>query len=112
MRKEFLPFAKPLVSEEAIADVSDSIRKGWMAMGPKTVDFENKFADYVGSKYAVSVNSATAGLHLAVMALIQPGDEVITTAMTFASTVNAIIFAGGKENLCLLILTHIHLILM
>ena len=96
MRKEFLPFAKPLVSEEAIADVADSIRKGWMAMGPKTVDFENKFADYVGSKYAVSVNSATAGLHLAVMALIKPGDEVITTAMTFASTVNAIIFAGGK----------------
>lgn len=96
MRKEFLPFAKPLVSEEAIADVADSIRKGWMAMGPKTVDFENKFADYVGSKYAVSVNSATAGLHLAVMALIQPGDEVITTAMTFASTVNAIIFSGGK----------------
>lgn len=96
MRKEFLPFAKPLVSEEAIADVADSIRKGWMAMGPKTVDFENKFADYVGSKYAVSVNSATAGLHLAVMALIKPGDEVITTAMTFASTVNAIIFSGGK----------------
>lgn len=96
MRKEFLPFAKPLVSEQAIADVADSIRKGWMAMGPKTVDFENKFAEYVGCKYAVSVNSATAGLHLAVMALIKPGDEVITTAMTFASTVNAIIYAGGK----------------
>lgn len=96
MRKEFLPFAKPMVSEAAIADVADSIRKGWMAMGPKTIDFENKFANYVGAKYAVSVNSATAGLHLAVMALIQPGDEVITTAMTFASTVNAIIFAGGK----------------
>ena len=96
MRKEFLPFAKPLVSETAIADVADSIRKGWMAMGPKTVDFENKFASYTGAKFAVSVNSATAGLHLAVMALIKPGDEVITTAMTFASTVNAIIYAGGK----------------
>lgn len=96
MRKEFLPFAKPMVSEEAIADVADSIRKGWLAMGPKTVDFEQKFADYVGCKFGISVNSATAGLHLAVMALIEPGDEVITTPMTFASTVNAIVFAGGK----------------
>ena len=96
MRKEFLPFAKPMVSEEAIADVADSIRKGWLAMGPKTVDFEQKFADYVGCKFGISVNSATAGLHLAAMALIEPGDEVITTPMTFASTVNAIVFAGGK----------------
>ncbi|WP_296896757.1 DegT/DnrJ/EryC1/StrS family aminotransferase [uncultured Megamonas sp.] len=96
MRKEFLPFAKPMVSEEAIADVADSIRKGWLAMGPKTVDFEKKFADYVGCKFGISVNSATAGLHLAVMALIEPGDEVITTPMTFASTVNAIVFSGGK----------------
>lgn len=96
MRKEFLPFAKPMVSEDAIADVADSIRSGWLAMGPKTVDFEQKFAKFVGAKFAVSVNSATAGLHLAVMALIKPGDEVITTPMTFASTVNAIIYAGGK----------------
>ena len=55
MRKEFLPFAKPMVSEEAIADVADSIRKGWLAMGPKTVDFEQKFADYVGCKFGISV---------------------------------------------------------
>ena len=96
MRKEFLPFAKPMVSEDAIADVADSIRSGWLAMGPKTVDFEQKFAKYVGAKFAVSVNSATAGLHLAAMALIKPGDEVITTPMTFASTVNAVIYAGGK----------------
>lgn len=95
MRKDFLPFSKPCVSEAAIADVCDSIRSGWLAMGPKTVDFEKKFAQYVGSKFAVAVNSATAGLHLAVMALVKPGDEVITTPMTFASTVNAIIFAGA-----------------
>lgn len=96
MRKQFLPFAKPMVSEDAIADVADSIRSGWLAMGPKTVDFEQKFAKFVGAKFAVSVNSATAGLHLAAMALIKPGDEVITTPMTFASTVNAVIYAGGK----------------
>ena len=95
MRKDFLPFSKPCVSEAAIADVCDSIRSGWLAMGPKTVDFEKKFAQYVGSKFAVAVNSATAGLHLAVMAMVKPGDEVITTPMTFASTVNAIIFAGA-----------------
>lgn len=95
MRKDFLPFSKPCISEEAIADVCDSIRSGWLAMGPKTVDFEKQFAKYVGSKFAVAVNSATAGLHLAVLALTQPGDEVITTPMTFASTVNAIVFSGA-----------------
>lgn len=95
MREEFLPFSKPSVSEDAIADVCDSIRSGWLAMGPKTVDFEKKFAEYVGAKQAVAVNSATAGLHLAVMAVAKPGDEVITTPMTFASTVNAIIYSGA-----------------
>ncbi|WP_196593874.1 DegT/DnrJ/EryC1/StrS family aminotransferase [Pectinatus sottacetonis] len=95
MRTDFLPFSKPTISEDAIADVCDSIRSGWLAMGPKTVDFEKKFAEYTGAKFAISVNSATAGLHLAVMAVTQPGDEVITTPMTFASTVNAIIYAGA-----------------
>jgi len=95
MREEFLPFSKPSVSEEAIADVCDSIRSGWLAMGPKTVDFEKKFAECVGAKQAVAVNSATAGLHLAVMAVAKSGDEVITTPMTFASTVNAIIYSGA-----------------
>lgn len=94
MRSEFLPFAKPWVSEDAIEDVADSIRRCWLAMGPKTVDFEEKFKNYVGADFGISVNSATAGLHLAVMALTKPGDEVITTPMTFASTVNAIIYAG------------------
>ena len=97
MRKEFLPFAKPSVSEEAISDVADSIRSGWLAMGPKTIRFEETFAKYTGASYALSVNSATAGLHCALMALgLGPGDEVITTPMTFAATVNAILFTGAK----------------
>ncbi|MDO5115373.1 MAG: DegT/DnrJ/EryC1/StrS family aminotransferase [Synergistaceae bacterium] len=97
MRKEFLPFARPSVSEEAILDVADSIRGGWLAMGAKTIRFEETFARYVGAKYALAVNSATAGLHCALMALgIGPGDEVITTPMTFAATVNAILFTGAK----------------
>lgn len=97
MRKEFLPFAKPSISEEAIADVADSIRSGWLSMGPKTIRFEENFANYTGASWALSVNSATAGLHTALMALgIGRGDEVITTPMTFAATVNAILFAGAK----------------
>ena len=97
MRKDFLPFAKPMISEEAIADAADSIRTGWLAMGPKTIKFEESFGAYVGSKYALSVNSATAGLHCAAMALgLGQGDEVITTPMTFAATANAVIFTGAK----------------
>lgn len=97
MRKEFLPFAKPSVGEDAIAEVADSIRGGWLAMGPKTVRFEENFGAYIGSGYALSANSATAGLHLALMALdLKEGDEVITTPMTFASTVNVILFTGAK----------------
>lgn len=85
------------MSEEAIADVADSIRSGWLAMGPKTILFEKNFAEYVGASYALAVNSATAGLHCALTALgIGAGDEVITTPMTFAATANAILFTGAK----------------
>lgn len=97
MRTTFLPFARPSVGEDAVADVADSIRSGWLAMGPKTLRFEEAFAEYTGARYALSVNSATAGLHCALAALgVGPGDEVITTPMTFAATVNAIIFTGAK----------------
>jgi len=97
MRKDFLPFSKPSIKEEAIAEVADSIRSGWLAMGPKTVKFEQEFAAYTGATYALSANSATAGLHCATMALgLGAGDEVITTPMTFAATVNAILFTGAK----------------
>ena len=97
MRKDFLPFAKPSIAEDAIADVTESMRSGWVAMGPKTLLFEENFAKYTGASKALSLNSATAGLHTSLMALgIGPGDEVITTPMTFASTVKAIIFVGAK----------------
>ncbi len=97
MRNEFLPFAKPSIGEDAIADVAESMRSGWVAMGPKTILFEENFANYTGASKALSLNSATAGLHTALMALgIKEGDEVITTPMTFAATVNAILFVGAK----------------
>lgn len=97
MRTDFLPFARPSVAEDAIVEVADSIRSGWLAMGPKTVSFEKNFGSYVGSRCALSANSATAGLHLALLALgINEGDEVITTPLTFAATANVIMFTGAK----------------
>lgn len=61
MRDTFLPFAKPSIGEDAIADAADSIRSGWLAMGPKTLRFEENFAGYIGTPHALSVNSATGG---------------------------------------------------
>lgn len=95
-RLTFLPFSLPSIGEEEIAEVSDSLRSGWITTGPKAHQFEKDFAEYVGSRYAVGLSSATAGLHLSMMALgIGPGDEVITTPMTFVATVNMIVANGA-----------------
>ncbi len=97
MRKDFLVFGSPKVEEAEIQEVVDCLRSGWISTGPRVGKFQQMFADYVGSKYAVALNSCTAGLHLAMLAAgIQPGDEVITTPMTFAATANAIIHAGAR----------------
>lgn len=96
MRETFLPFARPDISEDAIADVADSLRSGWITTGPKTQKFEKSFGEYVGSPYSLAVNSATAGLHLSLLAFgIGPGDEVITTPMTFAATLNTVVLTGA-----------------
>lgn len=95
-RKDFLVFGKPYFEEKDIDEVVDTLRSGWWGTGPKTELFENKFKGYVGSTYALGVNSATAGLHLALKALgVGPGDEVITTPLTFCSTVNVILHVGA-----------------
>lgn len=97
MRDSFLPFARPDVDEASIEDVCDSIRSGWLTTGPKTMKFEKEFAEKVEATHAMAVSSATSGLHLAFLALgIGPGDEVITTPMTFVATVNAAIWTGAK----------------
>jgi len=86
-REHFLPFARPLIEEDEITAVVETIRSGWLTMGPKTHEFERAFADRIGSTHAIAVNSATAALHLALEAIgLQPGDEVITTPYTFAAT--------------------------
>lgn len=96
MRETFLPFAKPSIAQDGIDEVVNCIKSGWLTIGPKTIAFEQVFKDFTTSPYCIGVNSATAGLHLVLMALgIGKGDEVITTPMTFASTVNTIILAGA-----------------
>ncbi|MDD2700468.1 MAG: DegT/DnrJ/EryC1/StrS family aminotransferase [Sideroxydans sp.] len=95
--KYFLPFALPDIGEEEIAEVVDSLRSGWVTTGPKTKRFEKEFVDFVGVQgEAISVNSATAGLHLALEALdVGAGDEVITTPYTFTATAEVIRYLGA-----------------
>ena len=96
MRTTFLPFSTPALGDDEINEVADSLRSGWITTGPKVKRFEEAFRDYVGAPFAVPLSSATAGLHLTLLALkIKQGDEIITTPMTFASTVSMIILAGG-----------------
>lgn len=93
----FLPFALPDIGEEEIAEIVDSLRSGWITTGPKTRRFERDFAGYLGgSVEAVAVNSATAGLHLALEAIgIGPGDQVITTTHTFTATAEVVRYLGA-----------------
>ncbi len=96
MRDTFLPFSTPTIDDGEINEVVDSLRSGWITTGPKVKRFEEAFRDYVGAPFAVALTSATAGLHLTLLALkIKEGDEIITTPMTFASTVSMIVLCGG-----------------
>jgi len=86
----------PSITDREIEAVADVMRSGWLGLGPKTAEFESKFAEYVGAKYAIGVNSGTAALHLALMALgIGPGDEVLVPTITFASTALAVVYCGA-----------------
>jgi dTDP-4-amino-4,6-dideoxygalactose transaminase len=93
----FLPFALPDIGEDEINEVLDSLRSGWLTTGPKTKRFEDDFAAFIGSGCdAIAVNSATAGLHLALEALgVGPGDEVITSPYTFTATAEVIRYLGA-----------------
>jgi len=93
---QVISLAKPSVSEEEATAVVDALRSGWLSSGPRTVEFERAFARYAGAKHAVAVSSCTAALHLVLVALgVGPGDEVITSPITFVSTVNAILYTGA-----------------
>jgi UDP-4-amino-4,6-dideoxy-N-acetyl-beta-L-altrosamine transaminase len=84
---DFLPFALPVIEEEEISEVLDVLKSGWITTGPKVKLFEREFAEYIGCKHAIAVNSCTAALHLALEAIgIRERDEIITSPMTFAAT--------------------------
>ena len=96
VRDTFLVFGAPAIEDAEIAEVVASLRSGWLGTGPKVARFEADFTAFAGAAHAVAVSSCTAALHLSMLALgLQPGDEVITSALTFAATVNAIIHAGA-----------------
>ncbi|MGZ7044428.1 MAG: DegT/DnrJ/EryC1/StrS family aminotransferase [Methanobacterium sp.] len=92
-----IPIAKPFIDEEEIKEVDAVLDSGFLAQGPKVAEFENKFAEYVGTRYAVATSSGTTALHVALLcAGIDKNDEVITTPFSFAATANTILHAGAK----------------
>ena len=95
-KDNFLVFGSPRIEEGEIAEVEAVMRSGWLGTGPRVAQFERDFARYRGASHAVALNSCTAALHLSLLASgVGPGDEVITTPLTFCATVNAIIHAGA-----------------
>jgi len=97
MRDHFLPFSPPLIGDEEINEVVATLRVGWITTGPKVKRFEEEFASFVGSPAALALNSGTGALHVALATLgIGPGDAVITTPMTFCSTVHTVEQVGAR----------------
>jgi len=96
-----IPYGRQSIDEDDIKAVVEVLRSDWLTTGPKVVEFEQAFAEYVGAKETVAVCNGTAALHAAMYALeIGPGDEVIVPAMTFASTANCVVFQGGTPIFC------------
>jgi perosamine synthetase len=96
-----IPFHKPHITQKEIDSVIETIQSGWLTMGPKTIQFEKMFKEKIGSQYAISVNSATSALHLALNAVgVGIGDEVIIPTNTFVSTAEAVIYSGATPVLC------------
>lgn len=95
MRK--IPYGRQNIDQEDIDAVVSTLQSDYLTQGPKVNEFEKKFAEYVGAKYAVAVNNATSGLHLSVLALdLKEGERVITTPITFAASANCVRMAGGE----------------
>lgn len=97
MNKDYLLFHKPFISEEEIDEMVDTLRSGWLSMGPKTIKFEDEFNNYIGAKKSVAVSSWTAAGHLTLEAFgLQRGDEVIVPTMTFPATAEIVCYFGAK----------------
>lgn len=96
MAERYLPYCRPTIDDEEIAEVVDTLRSGWLTTGPRTHQFETDFARFTASRHALAVNSGTAALHVALAAAgVGPGDEVITTALTFCACANVIVQLGA-----------------
>ena len=92
----FIPFHRPEIGDAEIDEVVRTLRSGWLTTGSQTAQFEHEFRSHIGARHALAVNSGTAALHLALAALgVGPGDEVITTPLTFCATVNVILHVGA-----------------
>jgi len=97
MKTKFIPFHKPYITEEEIENVIDSLKNGWLTMGKKTIEFEERFKSYIGSQHAVAVNSCTAALHLALRVIgIKEGDEIIVPTTTFVATAEVVNYFNAK----------------
>lgn len=96
MKRDIIQVFKPSLGDDELEALRPVFESGWLGLGPKTEEFEQRFAEYVGAKYAVGVTSATAALHLACLALgIGPGDEVLVPTITFVSTAHAVAYCGA-----------------
>ncbi len=94
---DMIPIANPIIEDEEIQEVVEVLKSGFIAQGPKVAEFEEKFAQYVGTKYAVATSSGTTALHLALLAAgVGEGDEVITTPFSFAATGNSVLYTGAR----------------
>jgi dTDP-4-amino-4,6-dideoxygalactose transaminase len=97
MKNDFLLFHKPFISEDEVDEIVDTVRSGWLSMGPKTIRFENEFNNYIGAKKSVAVSSWTAAGHLSLEAFgINADDEVIVPTMTFPATAEIVCYFGAK----------------
>jgi UDP-4-amino-4,6-dideoxy-N-acetyl-beta-L-altrosamine transaminase len=101
MSSEIIPYGKQSISEDDIKEVVEVLRSGFLTQGPKVSEFEESFAVYVGSKYAVAVANGTAALHLSMLSLnLTAGQKVLTTPITFAASANSVLYAGGEVVFC------------
>jgi dTDP-4-amino-4,6-dideoxygalactose transaminase len=92
-----VPFARADITQAEIDEVTDTLRSGWLTTGPKTVRFAEEFGAFVGARHALPMSSCTAALHLGLLALdVGPGDEVVTTTLTFVSTVTTVLHVGAR----------------
>jgi len=101
MSNHIIPYGRQFINEDDVKAVIETLKSDYLTQGPKIKEFESKFSDYVGAEYAVAVNNATAGLHLAAMSLdVKSGDNIIVTPMTFAASANCVRYCGGDVTFC------------